>query len=154
MFEVVLYEPEIPPNTGNIMRLCANTGARLHLIRPLGFTLEEPRLRRAGLDYRDWQPVHTHASLEALLAELEPARIFAFSTRARRPYADARYQPGDVLLFGPETRGLPDAILTRLPEDARLRLPLRPGNRSLNLANAVAVVVYEAWRQQGFAGGE
>lgn len=153
MFEVVLYQPEIPPNAGNIMRLCANTGARLHLIRPLGFTLDERRLRRAGLDYRDRARVRTHASLDALLAELGAPRIFAFSTRAHRCYADARYQPGDVLLFGPETRGLPDAILTRLPEDARLRLPLRPGNRSLNLANAVAVVVYEAWRQQGFAGG-
>lgn len=154
MFHLVLYQPEIPPNTGNIMRLCANTGARLHLIRPLGFALEERRLRRAGLDYRDQATVRIHADFDALLAELGAARIFAFSTRARRPYADARYQPGDVLLFGPETRGLPDAILTRLPEDARLRLPLRPGNRSLNLANAAAVVVYEAWRQQGFAGGE
>ena len=153
MFHIALYQPEIPPNTGNIMRLCANTGARLHLIGPLGFTLDERRLRRAGLDYRDWQPVCTHASLDALLAELGPARIFGFSTRARRCYADARYLPGDVLLFGPETRGLPDAILSRLPEDARLRLPLRPGNRSLNLANAVAVVAYEAWRQHGFAGG-
>src|SRR5690606_23163047 len=153
MFHVALYEPEIPPNTGNIMRLCANTGARLHLIEPLGFTLDERRLRRAGLDYRDWQPVRTHSSLEALLAALGPARVFGFSTRGGRCYDDARYLPGDVLLFGPETRGLPDAILSGLPADARLRLPLRPGNRSLNLANAVAVVVYEAWRQQGFAGG-
>jgi len=153
MFEVVLYEPEIPPNTGNIMRLCANTGARLHLVQPLGFELNETRLRRAGLDYRDWANVRTHPSLPHLLEELRPARLFAFTTRGRRLYTDVRYEPGDVLLFGPETRGLPESVLQRLPEEARLRVPLQPENRSLNLSNAVAVVVYEAWRQQGFRGG-
>lgn len=153
MFNVVLYEPEIPPNTGNIMRLCANTGARLHLIQPLGFTLDEKRLRRAGLDYRDWVDVRSHASLADFWADVAPARVYAFTTRAARLYTDVRYQPGDVLLFGPETRGLPDAVLESLPQDSRLRLPLQKGNRSLNLSNAVAVVVYEAWRQLGFAGG-
>lgn len=153
MFDVVLYEPEIPPNAGNIMRLCANTGARLHLIQPLGFDLDEKRLRRAGLDYRDWAQVRSHPGLQHLLDELRPARLYAFTTRGRRLYADVRYRPGDVLLFGPETRGLPDTVLQRLPEASLLRLPLQPANRSLNLSNAVAVVVYEAWRQQGFSGG-
>ena len=153
MFDVVLYQPEIPPNTGNIMRLCANAGARLHLVEPLGFNLDEKRLRRAGLDYRDWTNVRTHPDLESLLAELHPQRIRAFTTRARRLYSDERYQPGDMLLFGSETRGLPDTVLAQLPEDSPRRLPLQPGNRSLNLSNAVAIVVYEAWRQLDFAGG-
>src|SRR5690606_35661804 len=143
----------IPPNTGNIMRLCANTGARLHLIEPLGFTLDEKRLRRAGLDYREWADVQRHSDWDGLRAALGPARIYAYTTRARRWYSDVRYRPDDVLLFGPETRGLPMAILNQVPEASRLRLPLQPGNRSLNLSNAVAVVVYEAWRQLGFAGG-
>lgn len=153
MFNIVLYEPEIPPNTGNIMRLCANTGARLHLIQPLGFALDEKRLRRAGLDYRDWAEVRSHANLEHLWADIAPKQVYAFTTRGQRLYTDVRYQAGDVLLFGPETRGLPPTVLERLPQDSRLRLPLQRGNRSLNLSNAVAVVVYEAWRQLGFAGG-
>ena len=153
MFHVVLYQPEIPPNTGNIMRLCANTGAHLHLIEPLGFRLEDKELRRAGLDYREWAEVGTHASLESFLESVKPPRLLAFSTRARRLYAEMEYQENDALLFGPETRGLPPEILSGLPEAQRLRLPLVPGNRSLNLSNAVAVVVYEAWRQRGFSGG-
>ena len=153
MFHVVLYQPEIPPNTGNIMRLCANTGVRLHLIEPLGFTLEDRELRRAGLDYREWADVRTYKGLDAFLAAARPARLLAFSTHARRLYADITYEPDDALLFGPETRGLPQSLLDSLPEEHRLRLPLQPGNRSLNLSNAVAVVVFEAWRQQGFTGG-
>lgn len=153
MFDVVLYQPEIPPNTGNIMRLCANTGARLHLVEPLGFTLADKLLRRAGLDYREWADVRRYPNLDELLSRLQPQRLYAFTTRARRRYTDVRYQSGDVLLFGPETRGLPESRLAQLPQDALLRLPLQPGNRSLNLSNAVAVVVYEAWRQLDFAGG-
>lgn len=153
MFDVVLYEPEIPPNTGNIMRLCANAGARLHLVQPLGFALDDKRLRRAGLDYRDWTNVRSYPNLDVLLAELGPRRLYAYTTRARRLYASVQYQTGDALLFGPETRGLPEAVLSRLPEEALLRLPLQPGNRSLNLSNAVAIVMYEAWRQLGFPGG-
>jgi tRNA (cytidine/uridine-2'-O-)-methyltransferase len=153
MFNVILYEPEIPANTGNIMRLCANAGARLHLVKPLGFTLDNKRLRRAGLDYREWTDVRTHPNFDALLAELDGARLHAFTTRGQRLYTDARYQAGDGLLFGPETRGLPQSILEQLPTDSLLRLPLQPENRSLNLSNAVAIVVYEAWRQSGFTGG-
>ena len=154
MFHVVLYQPEIPPNTGNIMRLCANTGARLHLIEPLGFKLEDKALRRAGLDYRDWADVRTYASYEAFHESVKPPRLLAFSTRARRFYAEMQYRENDALLFGPETRGLPQNLLGTLPEEHRLRLPLVPGNRSLNLSNVVAVVIYEAWRQQGFSDGE
>ena len=154
MFHVVLYQPEIPPNTGNIMRLCANTGARLHLIEPLGFRLEDKELRRAGLDYREWADVKTHSGLDAFIENVKPPRLLAFSTRARRIYAEMEYKDGDALLFGPETRGLPQAVLDALPEVHKLRLPLQPGNRSLNLSNAVAVVVYEAWRQRGFEGGK
>lgn len=153
MFDVVLYEPEIPPNTGNVMRLCANAGARLHLVQPLGFSLDERRLRRAGLDYAEWVNVRLHPSLDALLDALRPRQVYAFTTRARRLYSDARYGADDMLLFGPETRGLPQAVLARLPPESLVRLPLRPDNRSLNLSNAVAVAVYEAWRQLGFAGG-
>jgi tRNA (cytidine/uridine-2'-O-)-methyltransferase len=152
MFHVVMLEPQIPPNTGNIIRLCANTGARLHLVEPLGFTLDEPRLRRAGLDYREWAEVEQHASLEACLAARAGARVHAFSTRGQHPYHEARYACGDVLLFGAETSGLPQAVLDALPAQQRLRIPMRPGSRSLNLSNAVAVVVYEAWRQQSFSG--
>ena len=154
MFHIVLYQPEIPPNTGNIMRLCANTGARLHLIEPLGFRLEDKELRRAGLDYREWVDVMTHTSLEALLESTKPPRVFAFTTRAQRLYTETEYMKNDAFLFGPETRGLPQALLDSLPEERKLRLPLLPGNRSLNLSNAVAVVVYEAWRQLGFSGGK
>ena len=152
MFHVVMLEPQIPPNTGNIIRLCANSGARLHLVRPLGFTLDEPRLRRAGLDYHEWADVTEHASLDACLATLPHSRVLALSTRGRRHYHEAHYRPGDVLLFGSETSGLPQALLDALPPDQTLRIPMRAGGRSLNLSNAVAVVVYEAWRQLGFEG--
>jgi tRNA (cytidine/uridine-2'-O-)-methyltransferase len=154
MFDIVLYEPEIPPNTGNIMRLCANTGAELHLIEPLGFRLEDRLLRRAGLDYREWATVRAHRSLDAYLRSASPRRLFPCSTRGLRPYAESRFAPGDAFLFGPETRGLPAPVLESFREDRRLFLPMRPGNRSLNLANAVAVVLYEAWRQQGFRGAD
>ncbi len=153
LLHVVLYQPEIPPNTGNIIRLCANTGARLHLIEPLGFQIDDRALRRAGLDYHEYAELRTHPSLASFIQESRPARVFAFSTRARRRYSEAAYGAGDALLFGPETRGLPVEILEDLPEEQCLRLPLRPGNRSLNLSNVVAVAVYEAWRQLGFAGG-
>jgi tRNA (cytidine/uridine-2'-O-)-methyltransferase len=153
MFHVILFEPEIPPNTGNIMRLCANTGAALNLVEPLGFDLEEKKLRRAGLDYREFVDVQTHASLDACLAALGWPRLFALSTRNSLRYDQAMYREGDAFLFGPETRGLPMDVLNGLPPEQRLRLPMRSGNRSLNLSNAAAVVVYEAWRQQGFAGG-
>lgn len=148
MFHVVLYQPEIPPNTGNIIRLCANTGAGLHLIRPLGFHLDERRLRRAGLDYHEWAVIHQHDSLDAFEAQMRPARLFAFSSRAERCYWDQCFGSGDAFLFGPETRGLPQEILRSLPARRRLRIPMRTGNRSLNLANAVAVVCYEALRQR------
>ncbi len=150
---VALFEPEIPPNTGNVIRLCANTGALLHLIEPLGFRLEDRLLRRAGLDYHEWVTLRVHRDLDAFLKDAAPRRIWAFSTRARRLYTEARYEPGDALLFGPETRGLPAGLLASLPAEHCLRLPMRPGNRSLNLSNSVAVAVFEAWRQHGFAGG-
>ncbi len=152
MFLVVLYQPEIPPNTGNVIRLCANTGSRLHLIHPLGFLLEDRRLRRAGLDYHEWVGVQEHQSLEDFLARERPERLFALSTRGSHPYTEVAYRPGDALLFGPETRGLPPALLQRFPSERRLRIPMHPDQRSLNLSNAVAVVVFEAWRQLGFAG--
>jgi tRNA (cytidine/uridine-2'-O-)-methyltransferase len=151
MFDVVLYEPEIPPNTGNIIRLCANTGFTLHLLAPLGFEMDERRLRRAGLDYREWAAVHLHDSLDAYLSAVQPARLLAFSTRGTVDYAAIAYRSGDALLFGPETRGLPQQVLDRVPAAQRARIPMQPGNRSLNLSNAVAVVCYEAWRQHGFA---
>ena len=153
MLSVILYEPEIPPNTGNIIRLCANTGADLHLIEPRGFELDEKRLRRAGLDYREFVHVQTHASLDACLEALGQPRVFALSTRNATRYDEARFREGDALLFGPETRGLPMDVLNALPDGQRLRLPMQKGNRSLNLSNAAAVVVYEAWRQLGFDGG-
>ena len=153
MFNIVLYQPEIPPNTGNVIRLCANTGSRLHLIRPLGFELEDRKLRRAGLDYHEWASVAVHDSLQAFAAAVRPARLWALSTRGERHYADIEYQPNDALLFGPETRGLPAALLQQLGARQVLRLPMVAQSRSLNLSNAVAVVVYEAWRQQQFSGG-
>ena len=152
MFHVVLFRPEIPPNTGNVIRLCANTGVRLHLIRPLGFSLDEPRLRRAGLDYHEWADVRCHDTLEDFLHAIAPPRLLAFTTRAGRGFAEIAYQPGDALMFGPETSGLPEEVLQSLPDQQRLRIPMRPGNRSLNLSNAVAVVCFEAWRQHGFPG--
>jgi tRNA (cytidine/uridine-2'-O-)-methyltransferase len=153
MFHVVLFEPEIAPNTGNIIRLCANTGAGLHLIEPLGFTLDDKRLKRAGLDYHEWTRLAIHGDLDTCLAEVKPLRVFAFSAKATRSYTEVTYEPGDALLFGPETRGLPPAVLDRLPVGQRLRIPMVGGVRSLNLANAVAVAVYEAWRQVAFVGG-
>ena len=152
MLHVVLYQPEIPPNTGNIIRLCANTGFTLHLVGPLGFELDEPRLRRAGLDYREWTTIREHPSLDAFETAHSPQRTFAFSTRGGSLYSDVSYREGDTLLFGPETSGLPDAVLARYPPKHRLRIPMRPASRSLNLSNAVAVACYEAWRQLSFAG--
>jgi tRNA (cytidine/uridine-2'-O-)-methyltransferase len=154
MFHVILHQPEIPPNTGNVIRLCANTGAALHLVRPLGFALDDRRLRRAGLDYREYAEVQVHDSLAACGEAVRWRRLLGFSTRGTVGYAHCRYAPGDALLFGAETRGLPQSVLDALPTDCRLRLPMRPGSRSLNLSNAVAVVVYEAWRQCGFAGAD
>ena len=152
MFDIVLYEPEIAPNSGNIMRLAANTGARLHLVEPLGFVLSDRRMRRAALDYSDKANTLIHASLADCERTLATGRWLALSTRGKRLYSDCTYRPGDVLLFGPETRGLPDEVLSTFPAEQRLRLPMIASSRSLNLANAVAVVVYEAWRQCGFAG--
>ena len=149
---VVLYQPEIPPNTGNVIRLCANSGAGLHLIAPLGFALDDKRLRRAGLDYHEYARLQVHESLDAFLQQVAPTRVFALSTRGSTRYDAVAWQTGDAVLFGPETRGLPQALLERWPERQRLRIPMQPGNRSLNLSNAVAVVVFEAWRQAGFTG--
>lgn len=153
MLHVVLFQPEIPPNTGNVIRLCANTGSRLHLIEPLGFDMDDRKLRRAGLDYREWASVSVHASLQAFSAAVEPSRLWAVSTRGTRCYSEVRYQAGDALLFGPETRGLPPELLQQLGGTQIVRLPMVAESRSLNLSNAVAVLVYEAWRQQGFPGG-
>lgn len=152
MFNVALYEPEIPPNTGNIIRLCANSGSRLHLIHPLGFSLEDRQLRRAGLDYHDLTCLQEYADLPDFLSRHAPRRLFACSTRGTRCYSEVTYEPGDTLLFGPETRGLPQALLDRQPPERLLRVPMQAGNRSINLSNAVAIILYEAWRQQGFAG--
>jgi tRNA (cytidine/uridine-2'-O-)-methyltransferase len=152
MFHVVILEPQIPPNTGNIIRLCANSGARLHLVQPLGFELDEPRLRRAGLDYHEFARVDVHATLDACLDATGAARVFAYSTRGRRRYDDVRYAADDALLFGSETSGLPQRVLDALPPQHRLCIPMQQGVRSLNLSNAVAIAVYEAWRQCGFAG--
>ncbi len=154
MFDLILYQPEIPPNTGNIIRVCANTGTVLHLIHPLGFELEDRKLRRAGLDYHEFAAVREHSALEDCIKLLGPdRRIFALSTRGSRNYADVAYHSGDIFLLGPETRGLPNAILETLPAEQILRIPMRPDNRSLNLSNSAAVVLYEAWRQMGFVGG-
>lgn len=154
MLHIALFEPEIPPNTGNVMRLAANTGALLHLIEPLGFRLDEKRLRRAGLDYQDWAKVEVHRDFPALLARLPEARLFALTTQGTRAPSEAAFRAGDVLLFGPETRGLPATILNSLPEARRLRLPMVADSRSLNLSNAVAVTLYEAWRQLGYPGAD
>lgn len=152
MLHVVLYQPEIPPNTGNVIRLCANSGARLHLIRPLGFDLDHAKLRRAGLDYHEFADVAVHENLAAFVANANPGRLFALSTRGRHLYTNVQFHADDAVVFGPETRGLPQDVLDGLPPEQRLRLPMRPDNRSLNLSNAVAVVVYEAWRQLRFDG--
>jgi len=149
---VALYQPEIPPNSGNIIRLCANTGAALHMIRPLGFALDDRELRRAGLDYAEYAQVAVHDSLQAFLETEAPARVLAFTTRGRTRHTEVRWRAGDVMLFGPETAGLPAEVLADVPPRRHVRLPMRAPCRSMNLANAVAVAVYEAWRQQGFAG--
>ena len=151
MFHIILHEPEIPPNTGNVIRLCANTGARLHLVKPLGFALDAKHLRRAGLDYRELAEVEIHADFAACRARLGEARLFAIECGSPTRYCDASFQPGDAFLFGSETRGLPRALLDGVPANRQLALPMLAGNRSLNLANAVAAVAYEAWRQNGFA---
>jgi tRNA (cytidine/uridine-2'-O-)-methyltransferase len=155
MFNIVLITPEIPPNTGNVIRLAANTGAQLHLVQPLGFTLDDKQLRRAGLDYHEYARLKVHSDFAALLSaeRPDPARMFAFTTGGTRRLGDVRFAAGDWLVFGSETRGLGE-LRERFAPEQRIRLPLRPGNRSLNLSNAVAVVVYEAWRQQGYLGGE
>ena len=153
MFEIVLLEPEIPPNTGNVMRLAANTGCRLHLVRPLGFSLSDKKLERAGMDYRAGVDYVLHDDWQQCCSVLSGRRRFALTTRAEQRYDRTRYQPGDVFVFGPETRGLSREVLEEFAPDARLRLPMLPDSRSLNLSNAVAAVVYEAWRQQGFRGG-
>ena len=153
MFHIALYQPEIPPNTGNIIRLCANTGSQLHLIHPLGFELDDKKLRRAGLDYHEFTAVHQHNNLDALLNELKPQadRIFAFSTKGKRCYAEPNFQPDDILLFGPESRGLPADILASTPSNQVLRLPMKTNSRSLNLSNTVAIALFEAWRQNNFS---
>lgn len=155
MFHVVLVEPEIPPNTGNIIRLCANTGAQLHLIEPLGFPLDDAKMRRAGLDYHDYANMKVHPDWTTFLASEQPdaARMFALTTHGSTPFASITFQPGDVFVFGSETKGLDTALRASFAPAQRIRLPMRPDNRSLNLSNTVAVVVYEAWRQNGFAGG-
>ena len=158
MFHVILHRPEIPPNTGNVIRLCANTGAQLHLVRPLGFDLDDRQLRRAGLDYHEYAPMQVHDDLQAALSAIEttngkPPRMFALSTRGRQRFDAPTYRDGDAFLFGSETSGLPQAVLDTLPATQRLRLPMRPDNRSLNLSNTVAVMVFEAWRHLDFAGG-
>jgi tRNA (cytidine/uridine-2'-O-)-methyltransferase len=151
MFEIVLVEPEIPPNTGNVIRLAANTGARLHLVQPLGFSMDDRQLKRAGLDYHELASVKAHAGWPACRAYLGARRMFALTTKATRLYTEIAFAADDAFVFGAETRGLPDEVLRHFAQERRLRLPMRPGNRSLNLSNAVAVVLFEAWRQLGFA---
>lgn len=152
MFDIVLYQPEIPPNTGNIIRLCANTGCQLHLIKPLGFELDNKKLRRAGLDYREWAQVETYDGMDDFVNRHQPLRLFAYTTKGSKAHSDVRYQSGDALLFGPETRGLPADYLQQLPSEHVIRIPMIAGSRSLNLSNSVAVVLYEAWRQLGYPG--
>jgi tRNA (cytidine/uridine-2'-O-)-methyltransferase len=152
MFHIILYESEIPPNTGNIIRLCANTGSQLHLIEPLGFELDDARLKRAGLDYDEYAAVKTYASYGAFLEQVKPQRVFGLSTHGKRSFYDAHFNRGDAFMFGPETRGLPEELRNEMGEDFVLRIPLMPENRSLNLSNTAAIVVYEAWRQTGFKG--
>ncbi|GAA0858760.1 tRNA (uridine(34)/cytosine(34)/5-carboxymethylaminomethyluridine(34)-2'-O)-methyltransferase TrmL [Aliiglaciecola litoralis] len=152
MLDIVLYQPEIPPNTGNIIRLCANTGYDLHLIEPLGFDWDDKKVRRAGLDYHEFAQVKRHANLQAYIDSQQPKRIFACTTKGKSNFTDAHFMAGDALLFGPETRGLPDDIIESLPPEQRLRIPMLPNSRSMNLSNAVAVFVYESWRQLDFNG--
>lgn len=150
MLHIALYEPEIPPNTGNIIRLCANIGAQLHLIEPLGFKVDDTKLRRAGLDYHDWTSIMMHVSYPAFVEAMQQRRIFACSTKGSALYSDVQYQDEDVLLLGPETRGLPAEVRMSLPPEQVIKIPMVPNNRSLNLSNAAAVIAYEAWRQLGF----
>lgn len=152
MFHVVLFQPEIPPNTGNIIRLCANTGCSLHLIEPLGFSVDDKRLKRAGLDYHEWAELRIHPDIESFRQQVSPNRLLAFSTHHRKLYSEFGYHEGDALIFGPETRGLPAKLRDSIPTEQQLRLPMVPGNRSLNLSNAVTAVVYEAWRQHHYKG--
>ena len=152
MIDVVLYQPEIPPNTGNIIRMCANTGARLHLVQPMGFALDDSKMRRAGLDYHEFARLTLHPDWEACKAQLGQRRRFALTTKATRWHTDVQFQEGDVFVLGPETRGLPSEVLAEFPAEHWLRLPMQPESRSLNLSNAAAVIVYEAWRQMGFKG--
>ncbi len=153
MFHIILYQPEIPPNTGNIIRLCANTGSHLHLIEPLGFGWEDKRLRRAGLDYHEFAEVKRYPDLASCLNQFDPLRVFALSTKGTARYSSVEFQAGDALLFGPETRGLPDEVRDTFPSNQVLRLPMQENSRSLNLSNVVAIVLFEAWRQCGFEGG-
>lgn len=153
MFDIVLYQPEIPPNTGNIIRLSANTGCRLHLVKPLGFPLEDARMRRAGLDYHEYAEMQVHEDWDACKQALAGRRMFALTTKGSTHYTDIVFEPGDVFVFGPETRGLPEEVREEFASEFRLRLPMMPDNRSLNLSNSAAVLVFEAWRQNGFAGG-
>jgi len=152
MLDIVLYQPEIPPNTGNIIRLCANTGYSLHLIEPLGFEWDDKRIKRAGLDYHEFSNVKKHASLEAYIESEKPKKIYACTTKGTKFFHEAAFEMGDCLLFGPETRGLPEETIYALPEEQRLRIPMQPNSRSMNLSNAVSVFVYESWRQLGFKG--
>lgn len=151
MIHVGLFEPEIPPNTGNIIRLCANTGASLHLVEPLGFELDDKRLRRAGLDYHEWAAVKRYPDLDSLLSTIS-GRVFGVTTKGKQTYTEVQFEAEDLLLFGPETRGLPDQVLDALPAEQRIRIPMQAGSRSLNLSNSAAVLVYEVWRQMGFRG--
>lgn len=153
MFTLILFEPEIPPNTGNIIRLCANTGTALHLVEPLGFNVDDKALRRAGLDYHEYARIQCHPNWADCRQTLGERRYFALTTKGSHCYAETSFKPGDVFVFGPESRGLPPEMLEQFPAEQRLRLPMRPDNRSLNLSNAAAVLIFEAWRQQGFAGG-
>lgn len=150
VIHIVLFEPEIPPNTGNIIRLCANTGAQLHLIHPLGFELDEKRVRRAGLDYHEWASVKEYENLDAFTQQIKPNNLYACTTKGRTNYSEPTYKDNDALLFGPETRGLPPEVLDQFDEANKLRIPMKPESRSLNLSNAVAIILYEAWRQLGF----
>ncbi|MCK5830933.1 MAG: tRNA (uridine(34)/cytosine(34)/5-carboxymethylaminomethyluridine(34)-2'-O)-methyltransferase TrmL [Methylococcales bacterium] len=152
MFNIVLFEPEIPANTGNIIRLCANTGAQLHLIHPLGFDLDDKKLRRAGLDYHEWVNLHQHASLDDFINKIKPTRLFALTTKGTKNYVDVSYHTGDALLFGPETRGLPNSFLRQHDPDLKVYIPMKPESRSLNLSNTVSIVLFEAWKQLGFSG--
>lgn len=152
MFNIILFEPEIPPNTGNIIRLCANTGCQLHLIKPLGFTLEDKQLKRAGLDYHEYATLRVYENLQDCLSAFDPARVFALTTKGSQPFHAVHYQAGDAFLFGPESRGLPAEVLEHFSSGQRVRLPMLPDNRSLNLSNTAAVAVFEAWRQCGFEG--